>query len=234
MITELKAGDYLALPSPSRAEKSLFVEAALKCGATSAQKGLYEYSCIGWALDKNLVDSASKNSRFSKQNFVRGVSLDYIRAILEEKKNAESKPTENPKTTIEKEITFKSKTELAQWLMANEGKKLNRTDNANAIYYNGGRVDGSPFRCKYSRVGKTFSMAHEAWDCRHFTYEAEVEWYENIPEGGVLCWVWDTHGTKYLTEVTAYQPEIHTAPFYGNCNWKYATPAKASELNFVS
>jgi hypothetical protein len=53
------------------------------------------------------------------------------------------------------------------------------------------------------------------------------KWYENIPEGGVLCFCWDKYESdKCVDRVTAYSDGW----FVGGESWKEATPLTKQEI----
>lgn len=70
------------------------------------------------------------------------------------------------------------------------------------------------------------------WDWSRCTYTVFTPWYENIPEGGVLCWVQDSsNGDGYLEIIHEYEdgnghPYIATA----RSPWKFATPLTRAEI----
>ena len=61
----------------------------------------------------------------------------------------------------------------------------------------------------------------------------EVEWYEDIPEKGVLCWCYDENSKdRYISVVSTYS-KGRPYPFVeeDGSHWKHATPIKKGELD---
>jgi hypothetical protein len=60
------------------------------------------------------------------------------------------------------------------------------------------------------------------------------EWYENIPEGGVLCKVWDYAESVYAYEVIKEYRRSESDYFHyfkgENANWKNAQPLTKQEI----
>ena len=67
--------------------------------------------------------------------------------------------------------------------------------------------------------------------CTKWLVKIEPNWYEDIPEQGVLCWCWNIEGDRFLSVIGHY---------YGNglidfeddngYKWKYAMPVGKGEL----
>jgi len=58
-------------------------------------------------------------------------------------------------------------------------------------------------------------------------------WYDNIPDGGVLCWVWDKHIiNKKVSKIIAVQtPSEAGFKFISDeCNWINAAPITKTEI----
>ena len=61
-------------------------------------------------------------------------------------------------------------------------------------------------------------------------YTPPKEWYEEIPEGGVLCWVDDSCLTKeYPQIVVDYEPDDVYKFKTSHSGWAHATPVKPEE-----
>jgi len=61
----------------------------------------------------------------------------------------------------------------------------------------------------------------------------EPRWYENIPDGGVLCWVSDSDITlrKYIALIrNTISDGLYTTEYV---SWKYATPLTKKEMQAV-
>lgn len=87
---------------------------------------------------------------------------------------------------------FKSKKEFALALL--EGRKF-KTPNGVLIEYD--EEDTPPFRSGNAHLSGM-------WKCYRTVTEVKP-WYENIPEHGVLCYVWDDDiETKEIAIVVAY------------------------------
>jgi hypothetical protein len=61
-------------------------------------------------------------------------------------------------------------------------------------------------------------------------YRVKTAWYENIPQQGILCWVWDSdESLKYPTFVKGYEYAC-AFPFIGGVRWKNAIPLTLEEV----
>jgi len=65
------------------------------------------------------------------------------------------------------------------------------------------------------------SPLHGVWSFYNKVTEIK-EWYEDIPEQGILCWVWGDGALKTAAIIKAY----HKGSFHINDyeSWSYATP----------
>lgn len=84
---------------------------------------------------------------------------------------------------------------------------------------------------KNFKNGKTFHTT--PW--REEVVQAKPkEWYEQIPEQGVICWVDDEdENEKLLVDIIVKYCFDDELPFYSETNgvnWRYATPVKPEEL----
>ena len=59
----------------------------------------------------------------------------------------------------------------------------------------------------------------------------EPKWYENIPEGGVLCWIGDNDNSVSVGLVIDYDPESKYKFRTRLCGWKVAKPLTFPEVN---
>lgn len=73
---------------------------------------------------------------------------------------------------------------------------------------------------------------HMLSDPKHWDVRKPKHWFDNIPEEGIICWVWDSHEViKTLQVIHEFNPE-GTWPFYdrgADCGWQYAQPVKPEE-----
>lgn len=58
----------------------------------------------------------------------------------------------------------------------------------------------------------------------------EQKWYENIPEHGVLCWVFHTPNKKFLRIINEYNPSLKLPFFSNGINWLNAEPLTNDEI----
>jgi len=73
----------------------------------------------------------------------------------------------------------------------------------------------------------------QPWNWRGFKYLHEItesQWYDNIPEEGVLCWVWDKEeGYKGLDTVLKYESGDGLGFITTYSHFNHATPILPSE-----
>ena len=68
------------------------------------------------------------------------------------------------------------------------------------------------------------------YDCENWQIYKEPKWYENIPEGGVLCFVGDNDNSVSVGLVIGYDPE-KTFKFRTKlCGWKVAKLLTKQEI----
>lgn len=115
---------------------------------------------------------------------------------------------------------FKSKKEFIEALVS--GRKF-YSQFGEIIYFNENKLN--PFRYIYNNNNYDF--------CDFNTYGKVTEikeWYDNIPENGILCWVNDK---SYIAIMTYYDKEEHM--FYGKVsgsryNYKDVLPLTNEEI----
>ena len=94
-------------------------------------------------------------------------------------------------------------------------------------------VDGKNIECLVHSEEKEeyVYLKHPVWNWSRFDYRIESNWYDNIPESGVLCWVGDSEIKilNILQAIKSYNKE-NIYPFAGVINWKYATPLTCKEI----
>lgn len=97
-------------------------------------------------------------------------------------------------------------------------------------YVNGKKIVGRP-------VGNDRLPLNEIqdpiWNWHQVHYEVKQNWYENIPKGGVLCWVWDDEYTDNSTvaRITDYCNEDSFCFIEKDeTSWRYARPLTKSEI----
>ena len=65
-------------------------------------------------------------------------------------------------------------------------------------------------------------------------YLPEPKWYENIPEQGVLCWVWDDEEEPVIDKIVKYEKASLSHRFTGkNEDWMFARPVKFSDIQHL-
>ena len=63
---------------------------------------------------------------------------------------------------------------------------------------------------------------------------AKPKWYENIPEQGVLCWVWDDEEEPVIDKIVKYEKASLYHRFTGkNEDWLFARPVKFSDIQHL-
>ena len=83
---------------------------------------------------------------------------------------------------------------------------------------------------KYKIGGVSFSLVN------NYKPYIEPKWYDNIPEQGILCWVWDTlDGTKDVGIIHSIEKDQEGKPTqyldnYSRCPWDNAIPVTEEEV----
>ena len=94
-------------------------------------------------------------------------------------------------------------------------------------------VDGKNIECtrRSEKKEEYVYLKHPVWNWSRFDYRIKQNWYDNIPESGVLCWVSDVdnNAKKSASIITNYNNKLNFA-FTGQYSWKYATPLTRKEL----
>lgn len=98
------------------------------------------------------------------------------------------------------------------------------TENKKLEYF---KLDGTPIR---QTCHANFSLYHNWYPAIPTT---KIEWYENIPEQGILCWVHDHYKDRQLPlglkVITGYVPTAKVF-LHGKTHFKYAKPATLEEV----
>ena len=118
---------------------------------------------------------------------------------------------------------IKSKKELARRLMDGE---VFYTPSGARVHYD--EVEKEPFR-----VGRVPMV--DSWrGYDRLLVEEEIFWQEDIPEQGVLCWVWDNGGKEGATisKITSYETGWgEDYPYKDHENgWQHARPLTNEEI----
>jgi len=116
---------------------------------------------------------------------------------------------------------FKTTADIYKALL--EGKKIASMD----IYLDSSYVylkNGDLVNDKDHHVTWGFSSP-ESWQ-----EYIEPKWYDNIPEQGILCWVWNTKTERTIRILKYYYAETQY-PYMvdGGYGWEYATPLTREE-----
>jgi hypothetical protein len=80
---------------------------------------------------------------------------------------------------------------------------------------------------------QALGAAWELYNC----VTVESKWYENIPEGGILCWVWDEDEDKRSRAlvITKYRGKRYSHPYEDKyaAGWENAEPVTKEDLKEV-
>jgi hypothetical protein len=113
---------------------------------------------------------------------------------------------------------IKSKKELAQRLIDGE---VFYTESGIKVFYDEIQ-DSTPFRLGiYNLVG-------DVWESYSSLFK-EVNWWDNIPEEGVLCWVDDCDREPKRVAALITSKECGGYRSVGGSRWTYARPVKPEE-----
>ena len=112
---------------------------------------------------------------------------------------------------------MKNQREIYEALLA--GEKLDNGDFWCYLNENGILVDDEA-----SPIHMPFDVPHE-WQI----YK-EPKWYENIPDGGVLCWCKDGESDKEVTDIVTEQGSANGYFTPNLKHWIYATPLTLQEI----
>lgn len=82
----------------------------------------------------------------------------------------------------------------------------------------------NPFRSDAGYLGNR-------WDeFKHWQEEKEIPWYEDIPEGGAICWVWDDNKLRKRVDLICKYNKKEHYKFRGwSDKWANAEPVKPEE-----
>lgn len=127
---------------------------------------------------------------------------------------------------------IQNKLELAQRLMDGEELywKVPDEDRYRLISFDSTRR-GSPF-CEQSKTGDSFALI-SLWDrYAEFCVRKEEQWYDNIPEQGVLCWVKTRPEHRGIVRTVIGCSKKCVPPYLTDtgANWTYATPLTKEEV----
>lgn len=82
----------------------------------------------------------------------------------------------------------------------------------------------------YKAVFERFSNKPEKWKAYR---KEKLDWFDNIPEQGVLCWVYDNNKEPRYTDIIISYDITGMQPFLignGNSGWKNAIPLTQEEV----
>ena len=103
---------------------------------------------------------------------------------------------------MKKLIEFKEQADRRDILRALLDNRTLKTSQGYSVFYD--CLEDEPFRINEGDADEVYiyhdhSITHE---------EIEVEWYDDIPEHGVLCWVWgDDESLKVPAFIYSYNPQ---------------------------
>lgn len=81
-----------------------------------------------------------------------------------------------------------------------------------------------PFRC-----GRVELL--ESWNEYNNITEI-LPWYNNIPEKGMLCWIWDNHKRNLVGIIAEYRDGYYIT--VGGTAWKNAVPLTKAEIEEIT
>ena len=121
-----------------------------------------------------------------------------------------------------KPIKFKSRKELIETLLSGKTLVLSEPSQADL------RVS---FDADVFSDGDALTVNVNNFPYASLYWFVENKWYEDIPEEGVICWVWDNNEVRnHVTLVMGYDDSVEypfrKGPLSG---WKNAIPVKPSE-----
>lgn len=127
----------------------------------------------------------------------------------------------NPEQLEIVEDSFKSQQEIWEYLV-----------NGGTIETNNGTYrfkDGYIVNSKGIRVGLYFRNPKD--------FKKHINWYDNIPEEGILCWGWDSEDEKDIFICKVYDPEgdykyRNSLDGSGEGYYRHARPIKEGDLTF--
>jgi len=117
-------------------------------------------------------------------------------------------------------MKFESKREIVLALL--DKKRFYDNENDVTIYY-----DESKPRCPFraNDIAMTYS-----WELDIEWVELK-EWYQEIPEQGTLCWVWNSiKQVKHMSLVKDWEKDYEFPFITENDDWVNATPVLREEL----
>ena len=135
---------------------------------------------------------------------------------------------------MKKLIEFKEQADRRDILRALLDNRTLKTSQGYSVFYD--CLEDEPFRINKGDADEVYiyhdhSITHE---------EIEVEWYENIPDCGTLCWVWDhPEDFKILALIFQYNSDAKIFKVRNKVRNKadsytyfpHASPATLSEID---
>ncbi len=121
-------------------------------------------------------------------------------------------------------MRFESKTHMAQCLL--EGRRF-RDEYGCEIFFDPSK-SRSPFRYGDEDLDWKWNYFNDEW-------EEIIPWHKNIPNQGVLCWVWDEEeDVKAIRNVTGYT-DYSSYSFRGDDDfgWFHAQPLTREEVEHL-
>ncbi|MFA5670263.1 MAG: hypothetical protein WC967_13555 [Balneolaceae bacterium] len=137
-----------------------------------------------------------------------------------------------PEVTIKTEEVAETYTNIKEVMEALLAGKVLVSKSGNALYK---LAKGEVVNCnKQRKTDWTVSYYFAEYLVPSTEYIPPKEWYEQIPEEGVLCWVWDKGDNAFTIVgiVTKYESN-NTYPFIttSDCEWKHAKPVTQKDIN---
>ena len=127
-----------------------------------------------------------------------------------------------------KALTKKTKVEYVQMDFNSVGEAVQQVFNTQGkgVYYFKDQSTGTYVEAEYQDTGwywKKFNLYKKV--------ETPLEWYEDIPPSGILCWCSDAlEGKKYMILITYFDANSEFHYKAGLTYWKYATPLTKLEI----
>jgi hypothetical protein len=111
---------------------------------------------------------------------------------------------------------FKTQQEVYKYLCEKEGNKIIREDTDLIYYFEAGEL--------VKKDNSSIQVIEGFYKGGKYKPYIETHWYDNIPEQGVLCWVWNNKQENKIVDIIKCKDGEYYISALDNIRWGNATP----------